>query len=255
MAITPKKGNEVIRVSDFVSGYDTDLWTPCDLYFEMGKTYTLIGPNGCGKSTFLKCLAQVKEEYRGTIEVNRGGLINHQVQWVPLDQLESSDSQQIAWMPTFLNLQNWKVRDFLYTNYQSRWDWDHQLDEDKRHEFNEISEFLEITNFLDSKIEILSDGQKQRVMLAKVLGQKSRILLLDEPVSFIDLPHKYDFLKKLSSLKNQCVICSSHDIKLSLNFSDYILFIYNKQIVKMLPSEFYENPLVKKWLGHSIDFM
>ena len=239
----------MIRFRNFSAGYGEELWGPSHLDFEVSKVYSIIGPNGIGKSTFLKCISQVKTDYSGKIEI-----INIENKWNDLKDLSSEQlGNLVSWMPTYLDLSHWKVKDFLMTNYQGKFSFYDRLKPEDEKSLNDISEFLEIESILNQSIETLSDGQKQRVMLAKCLGENSKIVLLDEPVSFIDLPHKYDFMKKLKTLKNKCVIYSSHDIQLSLKFSDYIIFMYNKELYKLTPKEFMGNKFVREWLGESME--
>jgi iron complex transport system ATP-binding protein len=93
---------------------------------------------------------------------------------------------------------------------------------------------LQLKNFAE-----LSDGIKQKVMLARCLAQDSQIILLDEPLAFLDYPSRAAFLKLLQELaktEKRCIIYSSHDLHLSLQYCDQVIALTNNNF------SFYLNP-------------
>ena len=90
-----------------------------------------------------------------------------------------------------------------------------------------------------SNFAVLSDGIKQKVMLARCLAQDSRMILLDEPLAFLDFPSRTSFLRlllELSHSENKCVVYSSHDLHLSLQFCDHVLALTENKF------SYYQNP-------------
>lgn len=96
-----------------------------------------------------------------------------------------------------------------------------------------------VSEIQQSNFAVLSDGIKQKVMLARCLAQDSRMILLDEPLAFLDFPSRTSFLRlllELSHSENKCVVYSSHDLHLSLQFCDHVLALTENKF------SFYQNP-------------
>ena len=181
----------------------------------------MLGPNGCGKSTLLRTLAGLQPALSG--------------------EYTHSDAKNIALVLTErLSMDNTTVHDVVALGrypYSSFLDGLKKEDEDiiakslEQVGFN-LSTFHTATadrrNFHLSFFNAHSDGEKQRILIAKALAQQTPIILLDEPTAHLDLPHRILILRLLRQLahdQNKTILISTHELDLALALSDRILLM------------------------------
>ncbi|MFW6270703.1 MAG: ABC transporter ATP-binding protein, partial [Bacillota bacterium] len=167
----------------------------------------LIGPNGCGKSTLLKNISNILKPESGTVYLNKK----------LLNEYNSKDlAQKMAVVPqeTYINF-NFTVYDLIMMGrnpYQDRWG------KVKKRDKKIIREAMNLTDtyhFKDKMVNTLSGGEKQRVIIARALAQKPRILLLDEPTASLDINYQgeiYDLLSYLNKELDLTILSVSHDL-------------------------------------------
>ena len=187
-------------------GYDSDLIRDICIEVLPGRIVTLMGPNGSGKTTLLKTLT-------GELAV-RGGIIY-------LDGKDKSCMSSYDVARALSMVMTEKIRPELMSCREvvevGRYPYTGRLgllsDEDRK-KVCDAMEKTDITSLADSFFTELSDGQKQRVLLAKALCQEPEVLILDEPTSFLDIRYKIDLLDKIRSFakeKNIAVLMSLQD--------------------------------------------
>lgn len=174
-----------------------------------GEIVSMLGPNGCGKSTLLQTLS---------------GLIS------PLGGSFASDESALV-LTESTSLENTTVHDvvalgrFPYTDYMGT------LDEDDERIISESLAsvgFIDVAKWKDCFFNALSDGEKQRVLIAKALAQTTPVILLDEPTAHLDLPNRILVLKLLRRLAHEegkTILISTHELELALQMSDRILLM------------------------------
>ncbi|MBO6061189.1 MAG: ABC transporter ATP-binding protein [Clostridia bacterium] len=196
-----------------------------DIALERGGILTLIGPNGSGKSTILKTVAKQLAAIRGTVAVDGSDI----------DSLSAKElaKKQAVVLTDRIRPELYTVRDIVglgrypYTNLVGR-----LTDEDKAI----VEDSLELVNakeLAEREFSTLSDGQKQRVILARALAQRPELLILDEPTAFLDIKHKTELLSVLRYLARErdvTVIMSLHEIDLAAKASDYLLCVKGETI-------------------------
>ena len=189
-----------------------------DLTFSLnaGEMVCMLGPNGCGKSTLLRTLAGLQPAL--------SGYYTH------------SDAKNIALVLTErLSMDNTTVHDVVGLG---RYPYSSFLDGLKKEDEAIISESLRQVGFDISTSRHLdisetffnahSDGEKQRILIAKALAQQTPIILLDEPTAHLDLPHRILILRLLRTLaheQNKTILISTHELDLALALSDRILLM------------------------------
>ncbi len=212
-----------------------------DLTFSLyeGEMVCMLGPNGCGKSTLLRTLAGLQPPI--------GGEINYELR---ITDYTSNANKSIALVLTErLSLENTTVHDVVamgrypYTSFLGG-----LTEEDERI----IEESLQQVGFLTSSLERVkssarsdcrwqpveqigerffnshSDGEKQRILIAKALAQQTPIILLDEPTAHLDLPHRIlvlRLLRRLAHEQGKTILISTHELDLALALSDRILLM------------------------------
>lgn len=206
-----------------------------------GEILTLIGPNGAGKSTILKSIAKQLKLIDGVIYLDKKELL----------QMSGSElSQKMAVVFTEkIKTELMTCEDVVATGrypYTGRFGILSQEDHDAAQEAMELVHVTEIRNQEFSKI---SDGQRQRVMLARAICQEPEIIILDEPTSYLDVKYKLEFLSVLQELrikKGLTVIMSIHELELAERVSDKIMCINGFHVDRFgNPEEIFKEGYIK----------
>ena len=208
-------------------GYDGHIIVPSfDIELKKGKITSIIGANGCGKSTVLKAIGRIIRSESGIVIINdtdMSGLKNKEI------------ARQMAILPqTPTAPGTLTCRELVgYGRFPYQSGFGKLSKEDKL-----IVEWaLEVTNmrdFADREIASLSGGQRQRVWIAMALAQQTGIILLDEPTTYLDLAHQLEvleLLKKLNEGQKTTIIMVLHDLNLASRYSDYLLAMKDGEIV------------------------
>ncbi len=216
------KRTETIRVIDLDTGYcdrkNTSVITRHINALLYSRELTcLLGPNGAGKSTLLKTLTAFLPPLKGEILVENKAL----------DSYSESDLAKVIGvvLTERLNINNMSVDELVgmgrspYTGF-----WGHMSAYD-RHVVEESISLMGIDGLRGRMMQTLSDGERQKVMIAKALAQETPVIFLDEPTVFLDYPSKVEImqlLQKLSQEKNKTVFLSTHDLELALQIADKV---------------------------------
>ncbi|GAB6169366.1 ABC transporter ATP-binding protein [Clostridium carnis] len=183
--------------------------------FNEGEVTSIIGPNGTGKTTFIKAISKMID-YKGRFYMN-GNLKEK----VPLDKM--------AYVPQMSNSSsNLTVFEMVLLGHMKDLKW--KISKDKLEEANSILEKINLSHLSYSKFSSLSGGEKQLVIMAQALVSKPKILLLDEPTSALDIRHQLqvlDLAREYTEENNAITIVVIHDLALSTRYSDKII-LFNK---------------------------
>lgn len=207
-----------------------------------GEILTLIGPNGAGKSTILKSIARQLEPLGGAVYMEKRDLAGFSRQ-----QLSQSMSVVLT---DKIRTELMTCEDVIETGrypYTGRFG---VLSREDHRAVEEAMELVCVTELRDQDFSKISDGQRQRVMLAKGLCQEPDIIVLDEPTSYLDVKYKLEFLSILQELrkqKNITVIMSLHELDLAERVSDKILCINGKYVERFgTPEEIFKEGYISK---------
>lgn len=197
-----------------------------DLNVNKPELISILGPNGVGKSTLIRCLNKILKPTKGVVTID--GL---DVQGVPVKELAkimgyvpctSGTSFPITVTDAVL------MGRFPHQKYGSL---DHDLEI-----VYETLDSLGITDLAMRSINELSAGQLQKVMIAKGLAQQPRILLLDEPTANLDIRHQLNvthLLREISRSRQVIVIMICHDINIAAKYSDKIVLMSEGRVFKI----------------------
>ncbi len=185
---------------------------------EKGGFYSVIGTNGSGKTTLLRCISNSIQPRKGTIKVNNK-LIN---KYIP--KLLARNISVVSQHSEFL---------FDFSSFQvvmmGRMPYQKLLQTDSEKDMIIVEECMKKTNTFhlkDRSIKQLSGGELQRVMIARALAQQTPIILLDEPVSSLDIHHQFEIMELLTKINkenNTTIFIILHDLTLALQYSDKTL--------------------------------
>lgn len=210
-----------LEIKDLEFGYSEDLVIKgISLNIEKGKFVSIIGPNGSGKSTLLKTINNLYNPTNGSIIIDG----------VDISHIKKRDlAKKVALVPQDTAVDyDFTVEEIVL---MGRHPYKGRFQKESEGDYKIINEAMEMTNTLHLKKRLITEvsgGERQRVIIAKALAQKSPIILLDEPTSHLDINHQMDvlnLLKKLNKEQGTTIILVIHDINLAARYSDEIILI------------------------------
>jgi iron complex transport system ATP-binding protein len=207
-----------------------------DLSIEKGKLVTVLGKNGIGKSTLLRTIAKVQEPLNGAVFINNKNLESYSHQ-----ELATSLSMVLT---ERLPESQLTVFELVALGRQPYTNWIDKLSDADLKKLNWVIDETEIQHLKDKRFYELSDGQLQRVLIARALAQDTEIIILDEPTAHLDLHHTikiFSLLKNLTEKTSKTIIMSSHEVNLSIKFADEIILFTDTKIYTGSPSELINN--------------
>ncbi len=213
--------NSIIAVKELTVGYGLKVVARnINLDLEPGILCGIVGVNGVGKSTLLRTLANFQPKLAGTIEIQNKLLEKHSP-----SELAQKLSVVLTEQPASKNL---TVQELIALGRQPYTNWIGTLTStDKEHIQKSMDAFL-LEKLRHNKCHELSDGQLQRVLIARAMAQDTSLILLDEPTTHLDLYHKVQILKLLQQLAHQnekTIIFTTHEIDLAIQLCDKILIL------------------------------
>ena len=186
-----------------------------------GEMVCMLGPNGCGKSTLLRTLAGLQEAVsseKGVVSSEYG--------------VQSNENKIALVLTERLSMENTTVHDVVALG---RYPYTSFLDGLSANDERIIAESLEQVGVPPHEMHTFfnahSDGEKQRILIAKALAQQTPIILLDEPTAHLDLPHRIlilRLLRRLAHEQGKTILISTHELELALSLSDRILLMFPK---------------------------
>lgn len=239
-------GENGLTAKGLAVGYGRNiLISGIDISLRKGMIITLIGPNGAGKSTILKSISRQISPLGGAVYINER-------------ELREYDGISLAKKMSLM--MTGRVDAELMTCEQAvsagRYPYTGRLgilSPDDRRAVREAMELTDVSAIGDRFISRISDGQRQRVMLARAICQEPEILVLDEPTSFLDIRHKLkllDILRRLVREKNIGVIMSMHELDMAERISDYVICVGEKGIAAQgSPEEIFSKERITSLYG------
>lgn len=212
------------------------------LNIEKGRFYCIAGPNGSGKTTFLRSLLNVFPIAKGNIHIEN-------------NDISSYSQRKLARIEAVVPQNTYPECEFTAFEVvmMGRSPYLSPLQGESARDIRIVKESMDITNtwhLKDRPIQVLSGGEKQRVIIARALAQQTGILLLDEPVSNLDIHHQVEILnllKKLNEEKGITVIAVLHDLNHVFAYSDEVILFNQGELVAVgSPDMVLTNENIKK---------
>ena len=231
--------NEIIlQASKITIGYShkkekTIIASDIDLSLRKGKLVALIGANGIGKSTLLRTITGIQKTISGTVLLNGSNI--HELEALTLAQNLS------VVLTEKLPPSNLTVFELVALGRQPYTNWIGKLMDIDIAKVNEAMELTQISHLATKKHFEISDGQLQKVLIARALAQDTPLIILDEPTTHLDLLHKvslFKLLKKLTKETDKCILFSTHDIDMAIQLSDEMIIMTPETVVQDEPCNF-----------------
>lgn len=205
---------------------DISLSLPC------GRLVCLLGPNGAGKSTLLRTLCGFQPPIAGTVTISGSDITTMSAAEVA--RLVSVVLTDRPLTPSLTAREMVGMGRAPYTGFWGR------LSDDDRRLVLEAMTTVGIDSLATRRMGRLSDGERQKVMIAKALAQHTPVIVLDEPTAFLDYPSKVAVMKTLARLahdEGKTILMSTHDLELAAQLGDELMEIENKHIRKITADE------------------
>lgn len=211
----------MIKVSGLHYAYgEKPILNGLDLHVEAGSMCAIMGANGCGKTTLMRCLSRLVEPQKGSIELAGKPLQNYSVR--ELAQTLSLVRQQTA---TDLEFSAFEIVLMGRNPYQKR------LQNESESDMQIVERCMNMTNtwhLRDSRPNEMSGGELQRVMIARALAQQTPVMLLDEPTSNLDIAHQMEIMQLLSDInrnEHKTILIVVHDMNLAYAYCPQLLLL------------------------------
>jgi len=240
----------LLKTQNLSIGYGSKvLFSNLNIAFTKGELVAVIGKNGIGKSTFLRTLAGLQTQLSGEIYFHDKNIqtLSHQ-----------EKAQVISVVLTEkLPPSNLTVYELVALGRYPYAHWLGKLSALDKQKIDEAIELTEIQDLITKNHEEISDGQLQKVLIARALAQDTPLIILDEPTTHLDFQNKINILqllKKLTLEHQKTIIFSTHDLDFALQIADELLVLTPQTYLKNTPEKLLETPIFNTIFDNSVHF-
>ena len=224
--------NSILKTHNLTIGYKTSQKTIRNVAanistsLQTGELVCLLGPNGAGKSTLLRTLAGMQPPIAGEVK-----LLEDDIYKLPPQELAKrlslvlTEKIDVGMLSAYALV---SMGRYPYT------DWWGKLSSEDENIINWAIKSVGAVNLAQRNVSELSDGERQKIMIARALAQSPMVMLLDEPTAFLDFPRRVEIMQLLRQLArdtNQAILLSTHDLDLALRLADKIWLLGNNGIL------------------------
>ncbi len=235
----------MIRLENISLGYGTrTLLEGVTTHFEAGTLTALIGRNGAGKSTLLRALAGLEPLQAGAITIGGQSIAE-------LDGAEAA--RRVAFVATDkVRIANLPCEDLVALGRAPYTNWIGRLQAVDREIVADALAKVGMSEFAHKTMDRMSDGECQRVMIARALAQQTPVILLDEPTAFLDMPNRYELcrlLQRLAHDEQKVILFSTHELDIASKMCDAIALIDTPQLLHQPASEMVAGGAIERLFG------
>ena len=223
----------MIQLKDLTLGYEQRiLLEKVSTHITGGQLVALLGRNGTGKSTLLRAIMGLETPKNGEIILHGKNIASLKPEKL---------ARQISFVTTDkVRIANLRCKDVVALGRAPYTNWIGQLQAEDEKRVVTAMHLVGMSDYAEKTMDKMSDGECQRIMIARALAQDTPIILLDEPTAFLDLPNRYELcllLKKLAQTEGKCILFSTHDLDIALSLCDTIMLIDNPQLYSLPTNE------------------
>ena len=232
--------NTILHTKNLSIGYTSKkevktIATDITVSLNKGKLITLIGGNGIGKSTLLRTITAIQKPISGEVFLNEKDIFS-------MDNSDLAQQQSLV-LTDKLPSSNLTVWELIALGRQPYTNWIGTLSEVDINKINKAVQLTNIEHLTEKKHYEISDGQLQKVLIARALAQDTGLIILDEPTTHLDLFHKvsvFKLLQKLAHESEKCILFSTHDIDLAIQLSDEMIVMTKENTIQDQPCNLIE---------------
>ena len=192
----------------------------------------VIGKNGSGKSTLLRTITGLQEALSGRIILDGSDTVSY-------SKMELA--KKVSYISTEpVRVANMNVYELVSLGRFPYTDWTGRIDQANHQAILSAIEKTGMKELISVPVGELSDGERQRAMIARVMAQETRLMIMDEPTAFLDIGSKFEITQLLHDLArygNRTIIFSTHDLHLAMNHADKIWLLKNSGLVEGAPED------------------
>lgn len=232
----------MIHLKDFSIGFGSRiLLDKVNTSFGKGQLTALIGRNGSGKSTLLRAIAGLNRRYSGEIILDG-------------KDIRSLSPGEVARSLAFVTTErtripNLRCEDVVAIGRAPYTNWIGRMQDIDRHIVMYAIRSVGMESYAERTMDTMSDGECQRIMIARALAQDTPIMLLDEPTSFLDMPNRYELVSLLRTLahdKGKCILFSTHELDVALRMCDSIALVDDGALHHLSVTEMIESGHIQR---------
>lgn len=239
---------EIISSKNLDAGYPPDnvVWKDASFTINRGEFVAVIGPNGAGKTTLFRLLLGIQQPISGTIKIfgaapKRG---NQQIGYVPQSHVFDKDT----------NIESLELVRLGFSGKK----WGFSLSNDDNKAALDALESVGATDVAHRPLGVLSGGELQRIFLAEALVSKPTLLLLDEPLSNLDMMRERELLQLINSIvrsRSVTVLLIAHNINPILPYIDKVCYIANGKVATGTPQEVLTSKSLSALFGGKVEVL
>ncbi len=231
---------DMIAFDSLLIGYEAgrpkrELLPPLSASAASGEFIAVIGRNGIGKSTLLRTITGLHPAIGGRIYIGGSSLSAYPKN--DLARITGYISTEVV------RVSNMRVLDLVSLGRFPHTNWIGSIDRIGHEAIEAALKKTGMEGFGNRYVSELSDGERQRAMIARLLAQDTSLMVMDEPTAFLDIPGKYDIVNLLHNLTRQgkTIIFSTHDLNIAVNMADRIWLIHKDGLIAGSPEDLIKN--------------
>lgn len=223
----------MIRLENISLGYGgRTLFDDASLHLKAGEAVALVGRNGAGKSSLLRVITAIEKPHSGRVLLNG-------------KDIAALSAEERARLVAFVGTErvriaNLRCEDVVAIGRAPYTNWMGRLQSSDRAIVAHALQAVGMLHFAERTIDTLSDGECQRIMIARALAQQTPVIILDEPTAFLDIPTRHQICRLLGELahrEGKCILYSTHDTDAALPVCDRVAIIEEQHLYDVAAKE------------------
>lgn len=228
-----QKAEHIILLEHFSIGYQKEsvLLSQLNLTVNKGEMVALVGKNGAGKSTLLKSMIGLVEPLDGVCLLDGVPIAEYSIR---------KRARRVSFVSSqFTQLPSLTVEELVGLGRMPYTDWMGRMTAEDHKKIGKAIEEVQMGAFAGRKLENLSDGERQRAMIARAFVQDTPLMVLDEPTAFLDVPNTFELVRVLSRFREsgRSIVYSTHDLETAIQFADKMWVIHGGRILEGAPED------------------